>query len=302
MKHLISVVIQVVERLRTLDDRVAFATLKGLANTSTQSLRTHINAYVQFCQKYDLYMFDTAPLHFRRYLIHLSETHKSVDSMKNYIAGAKNFYLLLGKEPPDTSDYLYKLTVTGLTRLKGHVTKRAAPVTPQLLLDLFPYVNFVDKRQLVAWVATVVNFYTLFRKSNYLPDSGKRFNPHQHLTRGNLTKVGGMYFVHTWYAKNIQFKQEEITIPLMVNPDKRICPVYWLDYMCWDIPAVASDPAYTVPRAQGNFALSYSQYTSIFRKWLTQAGYPAKQYSTHSLRRGGPRGRLVPGCHHTSLR
>ena len=276
-----------VEGLQALDDKVAAATLKGLANTSTKSLRTHINAYVHFCQKYDLYMFETSPLHLRRYLLHLSETHKSVDSMKNYIAGVKNFYLLMGREPPDTSDYLYKLTVTGLTRIKGHVTKQAAPVTPQLLLDLFPYVQFTDPRELVAWVATVVNFYTLSHKSNYLPDSGKKFDPHQHLTRGNLSKVGGMYFVRTRYAKNIQFKQQELTIPLMVNPDKRVCPVYWLDYMCWEIPVGPSDPAYTVPRGNGKFALSYSQYTAVFRKWLAQAGYPAKKYSTHSLRRGG---------------
>ena len=223
----------------------------------------------------------------RRYLLYLSETHQSVESMKNYISGVKNFFHLMGKEPPDTGDYLYKLTVTGLTRIKAHVVKRAEPVTPGLLLDLHAQVDFNSKKELVAWVATMVNFYTLFRKSNYLPDSSKKFNPGQHLKRSNLTKMGGMYFVQTRYAKNIQFQQEQLTIPLMVNPDRRICPVYWLDFMLWDTPALPSDPVYALSRKDGIVAMSYPQYTGILRKWLQMAGYPAKKYSTHSLRRGG---------------
>ena len=193
-----------VSRLRQLDSKVADAAIRGIANTSTKSLRTHINAYVNFCLKYDLYMFDNSSLQMRRYLLHLSETHKSVDSMKNYISGVKKLFLVNGKGTPDTSDYLYKLTVSGLLHIKAHVVKRAEPITPQLLTQLYAHVDLGSIKEVVAWVATVVNFYTLFRKSNYLPDSAKKFIPTQHLKRSNLTKVGGMYMVSTRYAKNIQ--------------------------------------------------------------------------------------------------
>ena len=63
--------------------------------------------------------------------------------------------------------------------------------------------------------------------------------------------------------------------------------MYWMKYMLDHVPAGPLDPAFSVPMEGANKALSYNQFTRIFRKWLDQAGYPAQKYSSHSLRRGG---------------
>ena len=86
-------------------------------------------------------MFDNRPLHFRRYLEHLTETHNSIDSMKNYAGGARILFEIIRFDPPSPTDYLYKLTARGISRDKDHVVKRAQPITPKLLVDVYTVVQ-----------------------------------------------------------------------------------------------------------------------------------------------------------------
>ena len=155
--------------LKHLDQRVAQHTLHGLAVTTTRNLKTHINTYVQFCSKYQLLMFPADALQMQRYLTHLSEMHKSVDSMKNYMCGVCTLHLLLGFEPPPYDDYLYQLTVKGLRCDKGHAIRQATGMRPELLVACSLYVDPMDGWQLAAWVVLLIGFYVMVRKSNLVP-------------------------------------------------------------------------------------------------------------------------------------
>ena len=151
-----------VHKLQKLDADLASSTSRGIADSSAKGLKTHINKYVDFCQEYDLYLFSPEVLQFRRYLQHLTKTHNSPDSMRNYISGAKSLYLIMGHQPPEISDYLYRLTLRGITRDKGHTPKQAQPVTPQMLVELYHWVDLQEPVQLVSWTATLVGFYMFF--------------------------------------------------------------------------------------------------------------------------------------------
>ena len=174
-------------------------TLLGVGYSSSRGLRTHINAYVEFCTIYSLYIFNSSVLQIRRFVGHLSKSLQSPDSMKCYVSGVRNLFLLIGREPPDISDYIYGLTMKGITRFKGHMVKRALPVTPELLVHVFAQVDFTDNRQLVAWVALLVGFYTFFRKSNLVPQLAVKFNPAHQLCRHNIYKCDFFYIIRVYW-------------------------------------------------------------------------------------------------------
>ena len=181
--------------------------LLGVGPSSSRGLRTHINAYVTFCTLFSLFLFDSSVRQLQRFVTHLSKTMQSPDSIKCYVSGVRNFFLLMGRDPPDISDYIYGLTLKGIIRFKGHVVKRALPVTPELLAHIFAHVDFNDTKQMVAWVALLVGFYTFFRKSNLVPESSTKFNPAHQLCRHNVYKCQFIYIIRVYWAKNIQFSR-----------------------------------------------------------------------------------------------
>ena len=279
-----------IEKLLVLDQQLAASTSHGFAKTTAHGLRSKIEKYVKFCTEYGLYLFNADVLQVRRYLQYLTKSHGSIQSMKGYVSGARTLFELAGFEPPPWDDYLYQLMVRGITRDKGHVVKQAQPVTPKLLVDIYPYVEMRQTLDLVAWVGTLLGFYMFLRKMNLFPDTLDGFSPSIQLGRCNLYQIGDMFLVRVYHTKTIQYMERRLDIPILPNPDLRICPVYWLKHMLQQVPGCPKDP---VPgRLVGGkvVPLTYVQWTKVFRGWLAKAGYQDSLYSSHSLRRGAPVG------------
>ena len=280
-----------VAMLQDLDDRLAKSTAQGWAKGSGKGLKTHIQKYVEFCKLYKLYLFNCDGLQIRRYLEHLTETHSSIDSMKNYISGVRTLLELMGYKPPPWTDYLYRLTVRGITREKGHVVKQAAPLTPFILVEISKLLNPKDVRQLVAWNVTLLGFYTFLRKMNLMPDTKTSFDARVQLSRGNFSEIpknpGKGFRITVYSTKTMMFGSQTLDIPVLRNPDIRICPVFWYELMVNRVRANAEESAFTVPAETGNEPLTYPQWTEIFRGWLTKLDLDACAYSSHSMRRGG---------------
>ena len=267
---------------------MGYATLHGLAESSSKNLKTYINTHVKFCNKYKLEMFPADVLQMRRYIVHLAETHDSIDSMKNYVSGVRSLHLLLGFQAPQSDHYLYKKTVDGIKRQKNHVVKQAKGMTPGLLAQMSHFVDKSDLRQVVAFTTILSGFHLLFWKSNLVPDSSVKFDPTKQLARRNFFRLPHCYIARVYWSKTLQFHEKALDIPLVPNIDKRICPVHWLDYIFSTIPGRQSSPAFTYVNKIGELvALNYSQLIDWMRTWVTLAGERASDYTSHSLRRGG---------------
>ena len=273
--------------LEVLDGKVAVYTIHGLAVSTTRNLKTHINAYVLFCTKYNLYPFPADGLQMRRYAAHLGDTLKSVDSIKNYISEVRTLHLLMDFPPPPCQEYLYQLTIKGMHRDKAHVVRQAALVTPELLAECAKWVNAADGKELAAWTALLIGFYVMVRKSNLVPDSGATFNPMQQFTRGNFIKTHYGYEARIYWAKTIQFHDRCLVVPVLPNLDLRICPVFWLDVLFGAVPASVVDPAFGYVVKGQYVALSYAQLTAYLKNWAGRCGADEASFSSHSLRRGG---------------
>ena len=190
--------------------------------------------------------------------------------------------------PPPWTDHLYRLTARGITRELGHVVRRAQPVTPRLLIDVSRFVDLRYDIQMVAWVATLVGYYTFLRKMNTLPTTLGGFDARTQVARQNLYKMGKKFYViRVYHTKTIQNMEHTLDIPMLLNPDARICPIFWVEKMLKQVKAQPTESLFTVPSQGGNSPLTYGQWTRIFREWLEKAEYDPALYSSYSMRRGG---------------
>ena len=218
--------------LALLDERVAQFTLHGIAVSTTRNLKTHINAYVCFCTKYKLDPFPADTLQLCRYVAYLTDTHDSTDSIKNYVSGVCTLHMLMGFEAPAISEYLYQLTIKGIRCNKALVVWQAEPVTPEILVQCVRNVNAQEGKELTTWLAILVGFYVMVHKSNLVPTSAATFDASQQFTCGNIVKTHYGDEAWIYWSKTIQFHDRCLQLPILPNPDVRICPVFgWTCYL-----------------------------------------------------------------------
>ena len=142
---------------------------------------------------------------------------------------------------------------------------------------------------MVAWVATLVGFTMFLWKSNLVPDTMVTFDPAKQFRRKNfnVTSPLTVKMAEITWAKNLQFKQKILRIPVLPVENKVICPVMWMHHMMQQVPGLPEDPAFTVWVYGQKMALSANQLVARIRSWLKLIKEDDSQYSLHSLRRGG---------------
>ena len=94
----------------------------------------------------------------------------------------------------------------------------------------------------------MVRFTMFLRKSNLVPDTMITFNPNMQFRRRDFNLTGPMSVMMaeiTW-AKNLQFKQKILRIPVLPTHNKAICPFMWVHYMFQQILAQPDDAAFTI--------------------------------------------------------
>ena len=90
-------------------------------------------------------------------------------------------------------------------------------------------------------------------------------------------------------------------MPVLAMPQHPLCPV--AAYLAAEraVPNPGGDklwPAFAIPpvgRAKRPAALSYPMLSAYLKQWLTQAGYDASLFSSHSIRRGGASSAFAAG-------
>ena len=167
--------------------------------------------------------------------------------------------------------------------------KQAAPITPEILLRMSYVVDYTDQVEMVAWVATLLGFMMFLCKSNLVPQTMDTFDGEQQFKWSdmNITGPDSVMMAEITRAKNLQFKQKVLRLPVLPTKNKAICPVLWTHYMVGAIPAQPQDPLFTIRVWGEKLALSANQLVARIRKWLDLIREPSEEYSLHSLHRGG---------------
>ena len=222
-----------------------------------------------------------------RYVVFLSRSFKSVTSIRNYLNGVKLWHLYNGCKYPDNISFNLNLVLRGLQRSCLHTKKQALPITPEILINFKKVLDLDQPFDSTLWCVCVLSFLLMARMSNILPKSVKSFNNFKHLTRQKIfSNKSGLIVVFEW-AKNNQFGQRKVKIPLLAKPESPLCPLTAYTNMCSLNPGTPDSPAFLMQSKSRTVTLTVPIFTKHLRHLLEITGHSPTCYSGHSFRRGG---------------
>ena len=105
-----------------------------------------------------------------------------MESVKNYISGVKTLHYMLDIKFPLDNKVQLDLMLRGMARKSLHMPKRALPITPQILKDMFG----LDPEDSTIWYVILFTFFLMARKSNMVPVSVTDFDPDKQLLRQDI--------------------------------------------------------------------------------------------------------------------
>ena len=267
----------------------------AFAPSTWSNLRTQWKAYLEFCTLASLFPCPLSPLKLSLFAQHLSSKVKSPATVANYLSGVRSLSLIAGGDPPPLSHPLIKYTLTGLKRIMKHVPKRASPITPQILREVFHLLDFSNSLHCSFWSFCLLSFYLLTRKSNMVPTKQSAFNPTFQLCWSDIVRSDQAAIVSLKWSKTNQFSTREIKIPLLANPNSCLCPINALKLMARINGGVPSQSPFSYVHKGSTQILTYPVALSMLRTVIFATGRNGRLFSCHSLRRGGASFAYVSG-------
>ncbi len=126
-----------------------------------------------------------------------------------------------------------------------------------------------------------------------------RFDSTRHLTRGNVSiRDPGLIIALKW-SKTLQTPLQPQCIPIVQVADEVLDVVNVFKRVVLSIPAAKAQSLFTLP---GGKCLTLGQLRRIFKVLLCTCGYNTKDFSVHSLRRGGATESFKGGANYIDLK
>jgi hypothetical protein len=251
-------------------------TKKAAFSSGTKSsLLTQWKAFLSFCIYFCLTPVPASLETVELYIQFLSREFASVQSIKNYINGVKLLHLYKGAAFPHIVSFNISLLYKGLCRTKLHCPKQVLPITVDILFKIFQFIDCKSHVDITVWCCFLLAFFLFARKSNMVPPSVNAFNCRKHLQRSDIKFNSCGLVVRFKWSKTIQFGERILSIPLTSVPNSVLCPVLACSNMYKMIPAVASSPAFLVPKNLKFQTLTYSSFIYHLKRLLVLAGIDA---------------------------
>ena len=94
--------------------------------------------------------------------------------------------ILLGFKVDHINYFILNLSVKGMAKLKRYCVRQAAPMTPEILLQIGSVLDCKNQDSLVYWCLFLFAFFLLARKSNLVPTSSKDQKNRHYLLKKKL--------------------------------------------------------------------------------------------------------------------
>ena len=240
-------------------------------------------SFLRFSEKYKICEWPVSEHVLSLYGQYLAFSFHSPKAVRTYMLSIKTLHVLLRERPPNMKDIEIRLTLRALNKIMAHEPKQALPLTPEILLDMFDFIDLDLLSDKIFWGILLVGFWGMFRKSNLVSDSRHSFDPTKQLTVGHISFVPGMAVVKVTWAKNIQNRERALEIPLFEVEGSPLCPVRILKLLV----TLQQRKIYPLFGNRKVAFFSYNQFQKKLRLVLNKAGYRGKDFSSHSMRRGG---------------
>ena len=252
-----------------------------------QNIKSHLRQWFRFCTRFKQIPAPASRdslLAFSKLLALTS----SYGHIKNIFSSLKFLHLALGKEFPE-DDFQVTTVLHSLKRELGNKPYQVLPITPEILTDIYKFIDIEKPADLALWCSYLTAFYCLLRKSSAAPTSLAKFDTKKGLTRKKIKVLTdkNIALVLIDFSKTNQFGKREIIIPMVGNRVKALDPVFHLKKLFGSFSIAEDLPAFSWKEGNSLKTVTYTSFTTRLKTLLTRAGHRAKDYAGHSLRRGG---------------
>ena len=256
---------------------------KAFSEGTVQNLLCQWRAFYSFCNIYRILVWPATAHIMCLFAQFLSYNLKSPNSIVNYLSGVRTLHLLTNVTPPTNSEFETRITIRGLRRRMKHCPKQAVPLTPLIMGQIHEMLNFKKKTDIVFWATILLGFFTMFRASNLVPKTIKKFSALKNLTRKNIqfNKVGML--VNVSWSKTIQFHDKQMEIPVFAIPNSILCPIKAIKRVLKISRATANGPLLGI---SNKCPYTYYMLQKRLKEFGKKVGIKRGRLSTHSMRRG----------------
>lgn len=252
---------------------------------------SQFKAYIEFCCKFHLQDINPSVETACLYVEYLAQKLHSPRTVKNYISAVRLMHRLLGIYPESFYSFQLTLMLRSVDLTMTQFSRRMQPINEQMLLEICQVCDSLHGLGHVLKFAFLLAFYAFLRQSNLAPPAAKTFDPSRHTCRGDIfLEDPGLHLLLKW-TKTHQCQDRPIVIPIPEIKGHPLCPVRAYRNMLDAIPTrQANSPLLLGPGktpSSGPRTLTARDLGRAFRAIIDALGYPAQQFSLHSLRRGG---------------
>ena len=262
-------------------------TLKAAYSDGTKrNLATHWEAYSKYCKLYQDSQLQATIDSLSLFIQYLSNKLRSPGAISNYLSGVKTMHIIHGFDTGMFDDFLIKMMLKGILVTKKYSPKKAAPITTDILRDMYMRVDTTAPNDCTFWALYVIAFFLLARKSNLVPDTVAKFDASKQLTRGDIQVTKSSLVITLKWSKTNQTGRKE-TFPLIRNAGNPLCPVRAYQQMVAMFPADNDAPAFLLKKYGVIRTATYRQFQDHIKESIKRIGLDPTDYSSHSFRRGG---------------
>ncbi|KAK1935694.1 hypothetical protein P3T76_010389 [Phytophthora citrophthora] len=189
----------------------------------------------------------------------------------------------------------HQLAITGMQR-SDPPSNPKSPITPGILKSLHKYLNFEDTQHRVIWGATVLGFFFLLRRSEYLAQGS---TVQKYAIRRSDVKFIDHSGHHAKLLQNvtavmIQFRGSK-SDQFGVGASRTMarfgcswcCPVLAAWFLTSHHKSLGSGPNTLLCKVDASYNLQVRDLVNAIKQAAKLAGHDPVNYSSHSLRSGG---------------
>ena len=257
--------------------------LRSRADLSAKKYVGAIKRWKSWAISHHLPTFPTQAHYVALYLQHLAEQTKSKSAVEEAVNALAWMHSLAGINSP-TSSSMVQETMQGLKRSLAKPVQKKRPITKEMLREMVADANSHPSLANIRLVTA-----SLLAFSGFL-----RFDELIHIRTCDISLDATMAKIRIPRSKTDQFRQGSEVI--IARSGAATCPVNMVErYLTMAKVDLASEQylfrgivkTRTGEKLRPSGGLSYTTLRELFKKKLSELGYPSEEFGLHSLRAGG---------------
>ena len=256
------------------------------AEGSRKNVLSHLRQMCIFCVTFNVAFLPTSRDTLLGFIDLLSRSC-AYDHIKHIVGSIRFLHQYKGLEFIG-DNFEFSVLYRSLKRKLAKPTKQALPITPEMLILIYQFVDTSIPRQLAHWTSFIFALKLLYRKSSIAPTSLVKFESRTGFSREKAVLSSNVVLVYQNFSKTNQFMATSRVTPLLPSTVKALDPVMHYTKLIAENVVPSNFPAFSFIEKNAVKCVTYSSFTRFLKMLLRKIGGDPDKWSGHSFRRGEP--------------